>query len=257
MPVQLTTVSHSMSPALVRTPVTRGRAPSVRVMTSPTVTPSTMRTPRLRAPRASDMVRSTGLTRPSPGTWKPAMRPSMSACGKSSAISRGPISSTSSPRRRWKVATRRYSSSRSAVTHRLDDAHRTEARGQPGLGLEPGEEVARVQADAGQGLARRPEAGHQPGRVPGRAAGQAVALDEHDVGDPLVGEVVGDRGADDPATDDDDAGAGGELRRGTHTRRLPTHGARPAQNWPRGAAIAAPLVTICALTAPGGPRAQA
>ena len=110
MPAQFTTYSHSISPSVVATPVT---APP-EVWTSVTETPSTIRTPSCRAPFASASVTSTGLTRPSPGTWKPASRSSVRAQGNSSAISRGEISCTSSPRCRWKVATRRYSSSRAS-----------------------------------------------------------------------------------------------------------------------------------------------
>ncbi len=73
-----------------------------------------MRTPSCRAPLASAVVTSTGFTRPSPGTWNPASRSSVLAQGKRSDISRGEISSTSSPRCRWKAATRRYSSSRAS-----------------------------------------------------------------------------------------------------------------------------------------------
>ena len=38
---------------------------------------------------------------------------------------------------------------------------------------------------------------------------ELVALEQHDVGPARVGEVVGDRAADDAAADDDDAGASG------------------------------------------------
>ena len=60
-------------------------------------------------------------------------------------------------------------------------------------------------------LGRRAEAGHQPGRVPRRTAGEPVALEHDDVGPALVGEVVGDRAPDHAATDDDDAGPVGQL----------------------------------------------
>ena len=118
MPVQLTTYSHSTTaPSAVRTPVTASNPAADRVVvvsTSATVTPSRTVTPRFFAPRASDWVTSTGFTRPSPGTWKPASRSSVRAQGNSSAISRGEISSTSRPRCRWNAATRRYSCSRSS-----------------------------------------------------------------------------------------------------------------------------------------------
>ncbi len=63
IPAQLTTYSASMSPRVVRTPVT---APS-RWQKPVTGTPSMTRAPRIRAPRASDIVTSTGFTRPSAG----------------------------------------------------------------------------------------------------------------------------------------------------------------------------------------------
>ena len=63
IPAQLTTYSASMSPWGVRTPVT---APW-RWQNPVTGTPSQIRTPRIRAPLASDIVTSTGFTRPSAG----------------------------------------------------------------------------------------------------------------------------------------------------------------------------------------------
>ena len=48
---------------------------------------------------------------------------------------------------------------------------------QPGLGLEPRVEVARVLAHLGRGLRRRAERDHQPGRVPRRARRELVALE--------------------------------------------------------------------------------
>src|SRR5580765_7777557 len=43
--------------------------------------------------------------------------------------------------------------------------------------------------------------------MPRRAAGQGALLEEDDVGPAEVGQVVGDAAPDDPAPDDDDAGA--------------------------------------------------
>ena len=218
MPAQLTTRSHSTSPASVRTPMTSSTSPHGRVMTCSTRTPSTTRTPRARAPRARLIVRSTGLTRPSPGTWKPARRSSVRASGNSSAISQGPISSTSRPCTRWKAATRRYSSSRSASAAASMSPTGLKPVATPGLGLEPGVEVARGQPQPGARLARGPEAGHEPRGVPRRARGQPVALQDEHVGDPEVGQVVGDRGADDTPTDDDDPRPSGQARPPSLTR---------------------------------------
>ena len=63
MPAQLTTYSASMSPAAVRTPVTRPCAWMIPV----TGVFSRMRTPPWRAPFASAWVTSVGLTRASFG----------------------------------------------------------------------------------------------------------------------------------------------------------------------------------------------
>ena len=59
-----------------------------------------------------------------------------------------------------------------AVRGDLDEADRRQARGLPGLGLEPAVQVASVLAHLGRGLGRRAEGHHQPGRVPRRAGGQ-------------------------------------------------------------------------------------
>ena len=81
----------------------------------------------------------------------------------------------------------------------LDEPDGLEARGDPGLRLEPGVEVPGVQPQAGARLARGPEAGHQAGSVPGGAGGEPVALEHEHVGQAEVGQVVGDGGADDAA----------------------------------------------------------
>ncbi len=49
------------------------------------------------------------------------------------------------------------------------------------------------------------ELGHLAGGVPGRSRRQLVALDEHDVAPPVLGEVIEGAGATDAATDHDDA----------------------------------------------------
>ena len=50
----------------------------------------------------------------------------------------------------------------------------------------------------------------QAGGVPCRAAGQLLALQQHDVGPAELGEMIGDGAARDAAADDDDAGLGGQ-----------------------------------------------
>ena len=102
----------------------------------------------------------------------------------------------------------------------LDQPDRLEARRDPGLGLEPRVEVTGVQPDPGAGLRGRPEARHQPGRVPRRTAGEPVALQHDDVGPALVGEVVGDRAPDHAAPDDDDTGPVRQCRGRGHRHNL-------------------------------------
>ena len=49
-----------------------------------------------------------------------------------------------------------------------------------------------------------PQLPDQPRRMPGRAAGQPPALQQHDVAPAELGQMIGDRTAGDPAPDDDD-----------------------------------------------------
>ena len=63
----------------------------------------------------------------------------------------------------------------------------------------------------------------RPGRVERRAAGQLGAVDQHDVGPPELGQVVGDAGAADAAADDDDRRGRRQRTTGRllgHERRL-------------------------------------
>jgi hypothetical protein len=53
----------------------------------------------------------------------------------------------------------------------------------------------------------RTQLADEAGGVEGRAAGELVALEQHDIALAELGEVVGDRGAADAATDDDHARA--------------------------------------------------
>ena len=62
--------------------------------------------------------------------------------------------------------------------------------------------------------------------MPGGAGRQPVALEHEHVGPAGVGEVVGDRGADDAAADDDDSGTGRKLD--SHPHNLVADGARDA-----------------------------
>ena len=120
----------------------------------------------------------------------------------------------------WKP--RRISSALSRRHRELDRAAVDEPRGLAGLGLERPVEVLRVLRELGLGLgvAQRRQ---QSGGVPGRPAGELLALEQHDVAPAELGEVIGDRAADDAAADDDDTGAGGQGARPTGDRGA--HGA--------------------------------
>src|SRR6185312_6136343 len=74
---------------------------------------------------------------------------------------------------------------------------------------------------------RRAQLADEPGRVPGRAVGEAVLLDEDDVLPAEPGEVVEDAGAADPATDHD-------------RLRLVSHGPGASHNWYRPVNLEAP-----------------
>ncbi len=93
------------------------------------------------------------------------------------------------------------------VGRHFDESDRLEPGRQPGLGLEPGVEVAGVLAQLGRCLRCRPERHHQPCGVPRGARSELIALDQHGVGPAQVSEVIGDRRADHPAPDDHDPGS--------------------------------------------------
>ena len=81
------------------------------------------------------------------------------------------------------------------------------ARGLPGFRLEIGIERDGVADQLGQ-VAAGPQRPHLGCRVPGRARGQAVALDQNRIADPQLGQVVERGAAHDAAADDDDGGPG-------------------------------------------------
>ncbi|CAB4730618.1 unannotated protein [freshwater metagenome] len=82
-----------------------------------------------------------------------------------------------------------------------------------GLGLQLGVQLGGVLHQPGPAL-RGPQWSDQPGRVPGRAAGQASLLQDEHVAPAEPGEVVGDRGTDDTAADDHRPGPGRQLSHG-------------------------------------------
>ena len=113
----------------------------------------------------------------------------------------------------------------------LDEADGGEAGRLPGLGLQPGVEIARVVAHASRRLGEGPEGHHESGRVPGRARGEPVALEQERLGPPAhVPQVVGNGGPDDPPADDDHSCARRQFRslgHGARRYRLPTLEKRP------------------------------
>ena len=94
MPPQLITISHSILPLLVSTPVTRPFSvliPRTRVCVK-------VFTPRLRAPDASAYANCEGSTCPSLSMMQAPTTPSRSISGKRSCASRGEISCKSKPK---------------------------------------------------------------------------------------------------------------------------------------------------------------
>ncbi len=89
----------------------------------------------------------------------------------------------------------------------VDDAGRL-AR----FGLEPAVEVLRVLRELGLRL-RVAQRRQQARGVPGRATGQLLAFEQHDILPAELGEVVGDGTADDTAADDHDLRAAGKRIR--------------------------------------------
>ncbi len=88
-----------------------------------------------------------------------------------------------------------------------------EAGGQPGLGLQLGEELAGVFGELGH-PPRRAQLCHQAGGMPGGAAGQPPAFAQDDIVDADPGQVVGDRAAGDAAADDHHIRPLGDRRHG-------------------------------------------
>ena len=111
MPAQFTTTSARTSPCSVATPLTRPRAARIAV----TLMFSAMRTPALRAPRASARVVSTGFVWPSFGRNTAPMRPSVASSGQRSWAAPGDRICTSRPKQRAMDAPRFSSSKRASL----------------------------------------------------------------------------------------------------------------------------------------------
>ena len=89
-----------------------------------------------------------------------------------------------------------------------------------GLRFQAGIEARRILRELGQ-IGGRAQLADQTRGVPGRAAGQALALQQHDVALAELGQMVGDRSADHAAADDDDFGVRGQgfCHRGSRSTR--------------------------------------
>ena len=98
-----------------------------------------------------------------------------------------------------------------------DRADLPHAGGDTGLGLELHVEVGRIFGEPRHVL-RGAQLADQPGRMPCRARGQLLALEQHDVGPAELGQMIGDRAAGDAAADDDGARLG---RKVAHAALLP------------------------------------
>ncbi len=109
-------ISQRTSPCAVRTPATR----PCSMITPVTSMPSSIFTPRLRAPLARLMHRSAGLALPSPGTHCAPCRSSVRSSGYRSPASLGVISCTSTPKPRasaaWRCSTFQRSGVRATLT---------------------------------------------------------------------------------------------------------------------------------------------
>ena len=173
-----------------------------------TFTPSTIVAPRWRAPLASAMAMLAGSHWPSSGRCTAPTTSEMLRCGY--------ISLTSLRRNLAHVDVEGAGQRGLAVDlvlallgqrHR-DRADLPHAGADAGLGLQLDVEVGRIFRQPRHVL-RAAQLADQAGRMPGGAAGQLLALEQHDVGPAELGQVIGDRTAGDAAADDDGACFGG------------------------------------------------
>jgi len=99
-----------------------------------------------------------------------------------------------------------------ALVERLHQATAAEPGRHPRLGLEAREQITGVHPDLGARTRRVAERRHEPGRVPGRAAGQLASLEKRDIGDADLRQVVGDVTACHTTADDRDFYPFGKIR---------------------------------------------
>ena len=124
-------------------------------------------------------------------------------------------------RRRMNALEQRHALGRARDQHR---AALLPAGRLPGLGFELLIELGRILHEPRHVLVRA-QLPDQSGRMPGRAAGQPPLLQQHDVAPAVLGQVIGDRAADDAAADDDGARAIGKRmrRHGAGLLQLPAN----------------------------------
>ena len=170
-----------------------------------------MRAPRMRAPLASDCVRSVGLALPSPGIHTAPDRSSVRSIG----IDRAGLGG----RDEFEVdaeapGARHLALEQLEPLRRLRDVEAAAllpAGREPGFGFERRIELDAVAAHARR-VACRAKLPDQSGGVPGRAAGQLALLEQHDVAAAELGQVIRGARTGDAAADDDDLGMGGNDR---------------------------------------------
>ena len=140
----------------------------------------------------------------------PPITSSRLTSGYSDRISARLTTWTGRPKTLAMEALRLSSSMRSGRGREGDRAALAVAGRLAGLRLEPAIQLRRVARELRHvdALAQLTD---EPRRMPGGAAGELLALDEHDVAPAELRQVIGDGAADDAAADDDDAGAGGKI----------------------------------------------
>ncbi len=215
-PAASTTVSASIEPLSVSTPVTE---PSVARRNPVTVTPNAKTAPRSCAPLAKDNAASPGFTVASFGTISAPTRSSTSAIGHQSMTCFGSRTRASTSNSRCISALPSSSCIRPAVRATVSEPTRRNPVSTP-VSSGSASYSGALMRDSSLKRVRASDLRHEPGRVPRRAARQARPLHDQHVGDPELREVVCDRGSDHTAADDHHLGARRRLREGLQDRRV-------------------------------------
>ena len=184
-----------------------------------TFTPSAIVAPLMRAPLASDCVRSVGFALPSPGIQTAPARSSVRRIGAIRPASAGDMNSNSTPKLFARAICRFISVRRSFVFATFRLPHCFPAGREAGLLFERGVKIDAVPAHP-RCIPRRARLADESRRMPRRAAGEPSLLQQHDVADAELREVIRGRGAGDAAADDDGAGLGWDHRETLARRKL-------------------------------------